>query len=52
MVLDRQITAQATVLSFSKIYLLSGTIFVCALPCASTVVVSVMLVSALSSTSE
>ena len=32
MLLDRQVTVQATVLSFSKIYLLSGTIFVCALP--------------------
>ena len=30
--LDRQVTVQATVLSFSKIYLLSGTIFLCALP--------------------
>lgn len=31
-IMDRQMTAQATVLSFSKIYLLSGTVFVCALP--------------------
>ncbi len=32
MLIDRQMTAQATVLSFSKIYLISGTAFVCALP--------------------
>ncbi|MBI3792143.1 MAG: DHA2 family efflux MFS transporter permease subunit [Gemmatimonadetes bacterium] len=30
--LDRGMTAQATVLGFSKIYLISGTAFVCALP--------------------
>jgi DHA2 family multidrug resistance protein len=31
-VLDRQVTAQASVLAFSKIYLLSGLLLVCALP--------------------
>jgi DHA2 family multidrug resistance protein len=32
LVLDRQITAQASVLAFSKIYLLSGIVLLCALP--------------------
>jgi DHA2 family multidrug resistance protein len=32
MVLDRQISAQASVLAFSKIYMLSGIILLCALP--------------------
>ena len=32
MVLDRQISAQASVLAFSKIYLLNGIILLCALP--------------------
>src|SRR6185369_5980355 len=32
MVLDRQIGAQASVLAFSKIYVLSGIILLCALP--------------------
>ena len=32
MIIDRQLTAQATVLSFSKIYLISGVAFVSALP--------------------
>jgi DHA2 family multidrug resistance protein len=31
-VLDRQIGAQASVLAFSKIYVLSGAILLCALP--------------------
>ena len=31
-VLDRQISAQASVLAFSKIYLLNGIILLCALP--------------------
>jgi DHA2 family multidrug resistance protein len=32
LVLDRQIGAQASVLSFSRIYLLSGAILLCSLP--------------------
>src|SRR5256885_1148947 len=32
MVLDRQITAQASVLAFSKIYVLSGIVLLCSLP--------------------
>ena len=32
MVLDRQISAQASVLAFSKIYMLSGIILLCSLP--------------------
>ena len=32
MILDRQISAQASVLAFSKIYLLNGIILMCALP--------------------
>jgi DHA2 family multidrug resistance protein len=32
MVLDRQVAAQASVLAFSKIYLLSGALLMCALP--------------------
>jgi MFS transporter, DHA2 family, multidrug resistance protein len=32
MVLDRQIGAQASVLAFSKIYVLSGAILLCSLP--------------------
>lgn len=32
MVLDRQISAQASVLAFSKIYLLNGMLLLCALP--------------------
>jgi DHA2 family multidrug resistance protein len=31
-VLDRQISAQASVLAFSRIYLISGVLLVCALP--------------------
>jgi DHA2 family multidrug resistance protein len=32
LVLDRQISAQASVLAFSKIYLLNGIILLCSLP--------------------
>ena len=32
MVIDRQISAQASVLAFSRMYLVSGILLVCALP--------------------